>query len=276
MLNAIRFGKKRGTGTEGEDLAMTFSGAEDTLTATVFERLLYLPDEVVAAVLLEPFGERPEGAKVRSFQFWPRWERADVPGYKEPDVVIEWGPPDVVLVVEAKRYDFAEQQDPAQLAAEWEAARERFPERPVWLLAVGGIPDTREATIRDIEQRIKKEFATTSDSSGHFQFRGLMWFQLYERLEEALGDEPEPHVGRLLDDIREGMLLHGVTIAKPVWLSDLLEPPWTGILGIRDGAIQSLKPEGRPPPPVNLQDLAALGPIRSSADDLTRAMGGQP
>jgi hypothetical protein len=46
VLNAILSGKKRGSGLEGDALEGTFVGAEDTLTATVFERLSYLPDHL--------------------------------------------------------------------------------------------------------------------------------------------------------------------------------------------------------------------------------------
>lgn len=117
MLNAIRDGKKRGTGIEGENLAAGFDGAEDTLTATVFERLFYLPDQVIAEVLLGLFGWSGQTAAIEDCLFWPRWERPDSAGFKEPDVVVVWRDPSLILVIEAKRYDFVEQQSPVQLSA---------------------------------------------------------------------------------------------------------------------------------------------------------------
>ncbi len=42
MLNAMLHGKKRGSGVEGEDLAESFAGSEDTLTATFFEQTALL------------------------------------------------------------------------------------------------------------------------------------------------------------------------------------------------------------------------------------------
>jgi hypothetical protein len=54
MLNAILHGKKYGTGLEGIQISQGFGRAEDLLTSTVFERLLYLPDASVIAILFNP------------------------------------------------------------------------------------------------------------------------------------------------------------------------------------------------------------------------------
>src|SRR4051795_6676708 len=54
MLNAILHGKKLGTGLERIRLSENFSGTEDTLTSTVFERLLYLLDEILIAIIFDP------------------------------------------------------------------------------------------------------------------------------------------------------------------------------------------------------------------------------
>jgi len=276
MLNAFRYGKKRGTGAEGENLAKTFGGAEDTLTATFFERLLYLPDAVVAKVLLEPFGDIDGDPRIKAFQFWPRWERPDLEGFKEPDLVIEWDSPEIVLVIEAKRWDFAGQQNPNQLADEWLAARGRRPSCPIWLLAVGGIPDTRTQTTRELELKAIANINDTASSVRGFRFSAMMWFELFLGLENALGKDTKPHAKRIVDDIREGMAMHGVGVVKPLWLGDLVESAWAGVLDIREESVRFLEQPSQLNGPCNLLDLAALGPILSGTDDLARALGGRP
>ncbi|OHC14726.1 MAG: hypothetical protein A2180_03325 [Pseudomonadales bacterium GWC2_63_15] len=57
MLNAVFSGKKRGTGLQNQQTTLELAeGAEDVLTASVFERLAYLPDELLTAVLSELLG----------------------------------------------------------------------------------------------------------------------------------------------------------------------------------------------------------------------------
>jgi hypothetical protein len=137
----------------------------DTLTSTVSERLLYLPDEMLGDILcgqsiwgdLTP--QRP--MLIKEVEFWPWWEcpvgccaiglnmlslfgqpgvrpeLADNRSVVQPDLVIMFD--DRVLVIEAKRRDFCRMQDPKQLACEYNTACDRHPGMPVWLLAVGGL-----------------------------------------------------------------------------------------------------------------------------------------
>src|SRR3954447_22880320 len=128
MLNAILHGKKLGTGLEGIRLSENFSGAEDTLTSTVFERLLYLPDEILIAIVFDPSiwtssTKLPRG--VNNCEFWPWWEPEKIKPIAEldttspsgmsdgsltmtadqkfiqPDLVIDFD--DRILIIEAKR-----------------------------------------------------------------------------------------------------------------------------------------------------------------------------
>src|SRR5690348_1837547 len=102
MLNAILHGKKHGTGLEGIDPEQEFAGSEDTLTATLFERLFYLPDELVGKILFDQriWGEAASlpPTRVESALFWPRWQRqGDQTAIKPndrtailPDVVVKF------------------------------------------------------------------------------------------------------------------------------------------------------------------------------------------
>jgi hypothetical protein len=146
VLNAILRSKKRGTGLEGVRLSEEFTGAEDTLTATVFERLFYMPDEIVGAILFHKrvWGEMvvapPAQFEVR---FWPTLNEENIDS-AQPDLVIQFS--DRVLVIEAKRNDFGpSQQSASQLKREYDQARTSFPASAVWLLAVGGVPDGQTA-----------------------------------------------------------------------------------------------------------------------------------
>jgi hypothetical protein len=82
MLNAILHGKKRGTGLQGVRLQEEFSGSEDTLSATVFERLFYLPDELVGKILFaQSIWDKlapPPPTRIEKIRFWP-WQTAEMP-----------------------------------------------------------------------------------------------------------------------------------------------------------------------------------------------------
>ena len=58
MLNAVLAGKKRGTGLHSQQMALeSAEGAEDVLTASVFERLSYLSEDLLSLVLGDLLGE---------------------------------------------------------------------------------------------------------------------------------------------------------------------------------------------------------------------------
>ena len=233
MLKAILHGKKRGTGTEGLSLAESFVGAEDTLTATLFERLAYLPDEMLIPILFAPdiwgtVGVTHPGA-ILDVAFWPRLTLRDAPeGDRsvEPDIVITCD--DRVLVIEAKRFDNTDSQHPWQLAREWVAGRQAYPGRPVWLLTVAGLPDGRARTVADRRDRIMAQIRALGSEPAPqiFKFGYLPWYKIFTLTETAVGGASAHHA-RLLRDIREGLLLHGVRVEEPVWLADLTSPCWT-------------------------------------------------
>lgn len=254
MLNAILHGKKRGSGIEGESLAGDFGGAEDTLTATLFERLTYLPDEIICKILFrrdmwQDSVRSPE--RVVSVQYWPRWESFSGGGQKEPDLVIEFD--DRVLIVEAKRFDFADQQSPVQLASEWLAGHRAYEGQgkgTPWLLAVGGLRDTRQQTIAELRSAVG-DIVRSAKGAGvvkDLRFAAVPWFHLFHLVEAECEHRAssEPQLARLLEDIRRGMLAHGVAVSPPAWLADLLTPAWKAS---RQLSQNSLSTFARPPCP---------------------------
>lgn len=120
---------------------------EDPLTATIFERLAYLPPNLTWDILrraTKPLAEgpalprdAPTGAP--AYGFWPSL-RPGADGANaqrvEPDVLVAW--PDTLLVVEAKHYG---EQWAGQWVEQIRAVR-AMPEhsrKTIWLIAVGGI-----------------------------------------------------------------------------------------------------------------------------------------
>jgi len=118
MLNAILSGK---SGTLSQDLKKgtswrtLFKGSEDLLTATVFERLSYLPDARFLQILADTFSfdiraYETGSIKLETIEFWPRWE--DVTSHAlivEPDVymrfIFEEREQMIDVIIEAKPFD---------------------------------------------------------------------------------------------------------------------------------------------------------------------------
>jgi len=128
-----------------------FSTSEDSLTAMIFGRLLYLPSELIWEILNSAsYSERLTTGypKILSAEFWPRWVSDETSKSKsvEPDIFIRTTEFD--LIIEAKRYD-DNQQDAAQWQNECQAYLNEYGEedRKVILLAIGGINNEQDEII---------------------------------------------------------------------------------------------------------------------------------
>ncbi|MHA6198606.1 F-box domain-containing protein [Pseudomonas wadenswilerensis] len=214
MLNAVLSGKRTGSGIEGLRLELgEAKGAEDVITASVFERLAYLPDELFSAVFSTLLGE-PFDALDR-MDFWPNWKGRD--GLVQPDVVLTDGT--TTVLVEAKRYDTFRQQDPVQLARELEAGWERgeIPDNTL-LVTLGGMERhdelTRQALLAQIEAKLH---------SGHPAYRlvCLSWRHLFEVARQVITPAKSPALDRLLADIASAYAWHGLHTHAPRWLDQL-------------------------------------------------------
>jgi len=222
MLTAILKGKRRGTGVDERALAHDVEAYEDTLTATLFERLLYLPDDVVIAVLSDPSfwpgeGFQPSGP-VEDVWFWPCWPAPDGRPDREriePDVVIDF--PGHRLVIEAKRFDLADQQLPEQLALEWLAAQG---ERKVWLLTVGGLADSRKTTFAAKRAEMVDQLAALGcEAPSEVRLGHASWADLFQTIGARAGDRPEAR--RVVADLEAGLAMHRVRTQRAGWLADL-------------------------------------------------------
>ena len=258
MLNAILCGKTQGTGLVGIRLSDDFEGAEDTLTSTVFERLLYLPDDLLITILFDPhiwvLPATRAPREIRGHEFWPWWgppepelpaqpivsrdfgspngSPAATEDWKSivPDLVIEFD--DRVLIVEAKRWDLSDMQKPAQLAGQYDRALDLYGDAPAWLLAVGGLPDGRPSTKLKLRERVLAELRMLGwkfpDSD--FHFAALAWHELFNRAVDVVPPDL-PGYRRLIVDMRKGTLEHGIRVEPFQWLEDLTSIDWRNSAG---------------------------------------------
>lgn len=217
MLNAVLGGKRRGTGFEGQRLTLgEAEGAEDVITATVFERMAYLPDELFSAIFSDLLGE-PFGALAEPPEFWPSWCLEN--GTRvEPDLLLSDGQHN--LLIEAKRHDHARQQYATQLAAEllagWRTGRL---EDDCILLTLGGMSDMSSAAQQQLREEIVRALPVGTDS--RFRLVCRSWQQLYQTAEHHIDAHQTPGVQRLLDDLARAYAWHGLRTHRMAWLKDL-------------------------------------------------------
>ncbi|QXH35438.1 F-box domain-containing protein [Pseudomonas muyukensis] len=215
MLNAVLAGKKKGTGLHHQMLDFERSeGAEDVLTATLFERLAYLPDEqfcaVFQALLGEPFGP------LQTITFWPSW-RLPEGRQVEPDVLLSDG--NRTLLVEAKRHDHFDQQSPAQLARELRAGWHGGAlEADSILLTLGGLKDNSQAGRARLLEQVHAELAGQPQQPFRLVYRS--WQQMFQALERAL-DSSLSGSQRLLEDLARCYAWHSLKTHPVQWLNAL-------------------------------------------------------
>jgi hypothetical protein len=121
---------------------------EDSLTASLFDLLKYLPVDLFWDILKQSLlvgGSLPsDSGEIVALDYWPKWSAVNKAitntNYVEPDVFIRFTHFD--LIIEAKRYD-ANQQYDAQLYNEVIAYYSEYEEdeKPLYMLLVGGLKD---------------------------------------------------------------------------------------------------------------------------------------
>ncbi|MDV6343972.1 hypothetical protein [Nitrosomonas sp. Is37] len=208
MLSAVLNGKRRGTGFAGKKLMLgETDGAEDVLTATVFERIAYLPNSVLERffdtllVLDEPIGSLEE------IIFWPSWSLSDQ--RIEPDVILRGSAR--TLMVEAKRYDDGLQQYAKQLTRELQAGlEEEMLGDKLVLLTIGGMLDYSESTTCDLREQVRAELGPDFPD---FDLFCRSWHQVFQALNSSItdaGDDETNGLYRLVNDIAEVYEWHGL------------------------------------------------------------------
>lgn len=231
MLNAILNGKKRGIRLEivpDDATQIDFKGAEDLLTASIFERLLYLSEpiflEIVNAIFVNVDDEtKPfENEAIQSYGFWPSWYLPEEFDRKrvEPDCFLRFSHIDII--VEAKRWDF-DQQHFDQWAREIAAYRHECKDsKTLYFLAVGGFTRWDRHRIEEAEKSFKEsKEINTYGSLGKYRIAALTWFGLWQILNNLRKSNLPPNEKRIICDIESAFQIHGIDLVEPVWLKDL-------------------------------------------------------
>lgn len=223
MLHAILKGKAgtlSATVSPGDAWRQVYRSSEDLLTATTFERLAYLDGPTLWAIIVSTFrsGALPARrvAELLEIEFWPIWqEAAAVLGQAvEPDVLLTLSIGDpaqrIALIVECKAGGGRQYSD--QWAREWLAfqAETAVTEQPdeVWLLALGGLPESAGRTVAKFSDDIRTRWNT--------EIRALAaeWSDLARALDEV--NAPSRVAARIIQDLRLALELHGYRNVRPM------------------------------------------------------------
>ena len=173
MLSAVLHGKKLGTGFAGTRLKIgETQGAEDVLTASVFERIAYLPNEVFISFIQRLFKNKILASPLDEIVFWAGWQSRCV----EPDVLLIFG--GQTIIVEAKRYDNVQQQYAYQLANEISTAYLEGITNPI-LLTVGGMSDYKRQNIDNLKKQIDSALQSSLAYSFYLVYVRLLLLQLF-------------------------------------------------------------------------------------------------
>lgn len=192
---------------------------EDSLTATVFDGLKYLPAEMFWQILKASLykDKLPEECgEIEMVSFWDKWSAKgenDVSNinFVEPDVFIRFKEIDVII--EAKRYN-EKQQTEQQMMNEINAYHNNFSkeDKALYFVQCGGLHnknDERNYLCQDSEIPIcKTDWTRILDTI----------IAEKKSLEYLNSPETNAHI-RILDDIIKGMELHHYY--KLRWLSEL-------------------------------------------------------
>lgn len=215
MLSAVLHGKKLGTGFAGLRLQIgETQGAEDVLTASVFERIGYLPDDVFIRFMQYLFKDEFEISALRNITFWAGWQGRSV----EPDVILECT--DRTIIIEAKRYDNFQQQYAEQLAKEIKTAFDEGILNPI-LLTVGGMNDYSQKSFNSLKNEIDG-ILSKQIFNGTYDFFTVSWQDLYKALQLAIDETQSKGLERLLYDIKEAYSWHGIRYQPYQWLENLM------------------------------------------------------
>ncbi|WP_304016511.1 hypothetical protein [Nonlabens dokdonensis] len=120
-----------------------YKANEDALTSTIFERLMYLPKELMHHIIYTALVDTIKGLElhqIESITFWPTWSADGIKDKSrvEPDVFIRTANQDIII--EAKRYD-KNQQSYTQWSNEIHAYYNEYAEdeKPLVFIALGGL-----------------------------------------------------------------------------------------------------------------------------------------
>jgi hypothetical protein len=129
----------------------SFKGNEDSLTSSIFERLMYLPKELLQHIFTKALFNEIEGLnlhQIEEISYWPNWSATGTSNVQrvEPDIFIRCATQDIII--EAKRYD-EKQQSRTQWENEIQAYYNEYADdnKPLIFIALGGLHTNATETI---------------------------------------------------------------------------------------------------------------------------------
>lgn len=214
MLNAVKNGKA-GHSISGMEVPWRelFKGSEDSLTASVFERLFYLEDDLFWKIIVKSTNDirlPKKVEQVEEVEFWPHWNPEGTlnSGFIEPDAFVRTNEFD--LIVETKKKGAS--QNEIQWENEIQAYKNTFPEgKECYLLAVEGTLPMHSPKILSVPI-IKTSWQSILDAVSQV-YREL---QVYKELQVRNRLHSQ---GRVLKDIINAFEVHGYLSC--VWFENL-------------------------------------------------------
>ena len=211
MLNAVFSGKAGHLNVENENSLSWKSVVkvnEDILTASVFERLSYLPSAVFWSILRKSVvSSFPsyQVAELTDIQFWPSWDDApDSNNTVEPDVFLRFhvGDPKmrVDIIVEAKRHDAGTDQYSTQWYRQCRAYLSEYKEDKadhVFFLAIGGLGENEQKRLEELAKETRSKLDQKEMPT--IEYHGGNWARIAKSCNEA--SKTEPQVKYVISDI---------------------------------------------------------------------------
>jgi hypothetical protein len=278
VLKALIRGKTRWQLDSGETQMPASTGYglnEDSLTATVFGRLAYLPASIwwqVFKKAAHSFSVLPDDVgELEDIQFWPWWKvRPEAvthfgQSHVQPDVYLRFS--QLSVLVEAKRYDGAEMQYGKQLAAEyvaWSGSDENDRDAPCIVLAIGGHKTVDGRLYHEMQKNLSRlDSDLRPPILASVEWTGILTELL--RLQESR-THPDYCSDRIVDDLVAALEFYHVY--PRFWLIDLPEKTQS-CRPIRDFSIGMLRELcGHSAEGLWLKDLSSPTPIRTSIIEL--------
>ncbi|WP_430811621.1 MULTISPECIES: hypothetical protein [unclassified Carboxylicivirga] len=153
MIIAINNGKAsqnfKGADIDWKDL---FRKSEDSLTASIFGRLFYLPVDLLMQILSESCYDKildSDCGGIVKTEFWPKWNAEETTNtkYIEPDIHIQLKKFD--LLIEAKRGN-----DNKQTEEQWQnqitAYRNEYGDKKLYLIALDGLKSDKSEKLGNV------------------------------------------------------------------------------------------------------------------------------
>ena len=231
MLNAIVNGKAGRTKEDikaGTSWRAAFHGREDLLTASVFERLSYLPGPIFWEILEKSFKLSvnigslgfPSDIRLGQFEFWPRFnvtkqDKISTSGasYREPDLFFQFHCQSlsrrIDIILEAKPYDSIG-QDAGQWDEQCAAYIENYSSKAqhVLYLAIGGLGQ-RSERLNHLRTQLETKYR-------NIKFYGTSWTKLTHIIKNMRDGDIDIHVKFLLNDVLQALNLAGYREIVPL------------------------------------------------------------